>query len=201
MPFYENVILGGGLVAGHAAQALVEGGLEPGHLAIISAESMLPYDRPPLSKAFLKGKATFEDLLINEPGFYRDNGIDTYLDDPVIQVDLANRQLYLSHGKKIEFYQLLIATGSRLRRFDLPGSNLFSIFYLRDFNDAGQIRRAAATAERAVVIGGSFIGMEVASVLRHYGLETTVIFPKDRVWKSFFTPRRVNRLACLRLVG
>jgi len=188
MPFYQNVILGGGLVAGHAAQAFVDGGLEPGHLAIISAESKLPYDRPPLSKSFLKGDDTFEDILINDPQFYRDNGIETYLDNPAVAVNLDDRQLTLKDGTTIDFDQLLIATGSKLRRFDLPGADLNGIYYLRDFQDARQIRRVASAAQRAVVVGGSFIGMEVASVLRGHGLQTTMIFPEERVWQAFFTP-------------
>jgi NADPH-dependent 2,4-dienoyl-CoA reductase/sulfur reductase-like enzyme len=188
MPFYENVILGGGLVAGHAAQAFVDEGLEEGQLAIISAESRPPYDRPPLSKSFLRGEAIFEDLLINEPQFYREHGIETYLANPAVQADLTDRQLLLEDGTQITFDQLLIATGSKLRHFDLPGHDLDNILYLRDYQDARQIRRLAGAAERAVVIGGSFIGMEVASVLCYHGLRTTMVFPEDRVWQAFFTP-------------
>jgi NADPH-dependent 2,4-dienoyl-CoA reductase/sulfur reductase-like enzyme len=186
--FYQNVILGGGVVAGYAAQAFVEEGLKPGNLAIVSAEEMLPYDRPPLSKGFLLGKTTREDILLNEPSFYQNNGIDTYLNNPAIQVDFADRKLTLADDSQIEFEQLLIATGSRLRRFDLPGSDLNGIYYLRYFDDSRHIRQAAQEAERAVVIGGSFIGMEVASGLRHYGVKTTMVFPEERVWQAFFTP-------------
>lgn len=187
MPTYENVILGGGLVAGHAAQAFVDEGLQPGHLAIISAESRPPYDRPPLSKDFLKGEAIFEELLINETQFYQEHGITLYLDNPAVQASLADRQLTLSDGTQIAFERLLIATGSKLRRLDLPGSDLEGINYLREFGDARRIRRLAGTVERAVVIGGSFIGMEVAAVLCHHGLHTTMVFPEERVWQAFFT--------------
>lgn len=188
MPIYQNVILGGGLVAGYASQAFVEEGLKPGELAIVSAEELLPYERPPLSKDFFLGESGRQDLLINDASFYQENGIDIYLNNPATQVDLANRQLFLSNGREIKFDRLLIATGSQLRRFDLPGSDLAGIFYLREFKDSQRIRRAAGEAEQAAVIGGSFIGMEVAAGLRHYGVETTMVFPEERVWQSFFSP-------------
>lgn len=188
MLFYQNVILGGGVVAGYAAQAFVEAGLKPGNLAIVSAEEMLPYDRPPLSKSFLLGETTRENLLLNEPEFYQKNGIETHLNNPVLRVNFANRRLFLDDGTEIEFDRLLIATGSQIRWFDLPGSDLDGIFYLRYFENAQNIRQAAEDAEQAVVIGGSFIGMEVAAGLRHYGVETTMVFPEERVWQAFFTP-------------
>lgn len=185
---YQNVILGGGVVAGYAAQAFVEAGLEPGNLAIISAEEMLPYDRPPLSKGFLLGKTAKEDIMLNEPEFYQKNGIDTFLNNPATEVDFANRKLHLADDSQIEFGKLLIATGSRLRRFDIPGSDLDGLYYLRYFDHSRQIRQAAQEAEWAVVIGGSFIGMEVTAGLRHYGVKTTMVFPGERVWQAFFTP-------------
>lgn len=185
---YKNVILGGGVVAGYAAQAFVEAGLKPGSLAIISAEEMLPYDRPPLSKGFLLGETTREDILLNEPDFYQKNGIDVFLNNPAKRVNFADRKLILADDSQIQFEQLLIATGSRLRKFDLPGSDLDSLYYLRYFDDSRRIQQAAEKAERAVVIGGSFIGMEVAAGLRHYGVKTTMVFPEERVWQAFFTP-------------
>ncbi len=188
MPFYKYAILGGGLVAGHAAQTFVEEGLDPGQLAIISAEPQLPYDRPPLSKSFLKGEESFGNILINDPHFYRDNVIRTYLDNPTVTADLDQRQLTLEDGTIVSFEQLLIATGSKLRRFDLPGADLDGISYLRNVRHARQIRRLAEEAERAVVIGGSFIGMEVASALSQHGLQATIVLPEERVWQAFFTP-------------
>lgn len=188
MIFYPNVILGGGVAAGYAAKSFVQEGIEPGDLALISAEDRLPYDRPSLSKSFLLGEAKAEDLPINAPGFYQENGIATYLNNPVIQVDLKDRHLLLAAGQKINFNRLLIATGSQLRRFVSSGSDLDGIYYLRDFHDAQHIKEAAEGAVRAVVIGGSFIGMEVAAGLRHYGVDTTMVFPEERVWQAFFTP-------------
>lgn len=184
---YKYVILGGGLTAGYAAQEFLGHGLQTNELCIVSAEKTLPYERPPLSKGFLAGNKTKEDILINEPSFYEEHGIEVKLNSPVTRVDLANKRLY-TENESIVYEKLLIATGARPRTFDLPGADLDNIFYLRQIGDARLIRQQAQQAEKAVVIGGSFIGMETASVLQSGGLDTTLLFPEERVWQSFFTP-------------
>ncbi|MDX1616550.1 MAG: FAD-dependent oxidoreductase [Candidatus Promineifilaceae bacterium] len=188
MAFYENVILGGGLVAGYAAQAFIEEGLQPNQLCIISAESKLPYERPPLSKAFLAGDETGDEILINDPEFYEQNGIKVMLETVVGRVDLDRKTLYTSEDEPIRYEKLLIATGTRARRLDISGADRETVYYLREVQDARQIRSAQRDAEKAVVLGGSFIGMEVTSVLRQYALETHMVFPESRVWELFFTP-------------
>jgi NADPH-dependent 2,4-dienoyl-CoA reductase/sulfur reductase-like enzyme len=188
MASYKYVILGGGVAAGYAAQAFVEEGGQAGELCIVSAETTPPYERPPLSKDFLAGEEAVEDILINEPGFYDENGIDLRLETVVGRVDLARKQLYTSDGV-IDFDKLMITTGSRVRKFDLPGADREGIFYLRQVEDSQRIRQAARDAEQVVVIGGSFIGMEVASVLQQRGVQTTMVFPGERVWRAFFTPQ------------
>ncbi|MEZ4592848.1 MAG: FAD-dependent oxidoreductase [Chloroflexota bacterium] len=184
---YKNVILGGGLTAGYAAQTFAEMGIPAGDLCIVSAEGTLPYERPPLSKGFLAGEKSRADILINEPNFYRENGIEVLLDTAVSHVDFKKKRLY-ADDKAIVYEKLLIATGSRPHTFDLPGAELNNIFYLRQIGDARQIRQQAQQADTAVVIGGSFIGMEAASVLQSEGVEVTLIFPEKRVWEAFFTP-------------
>ena len=188
MKNYNIVILGGGLVGGYAAAALADAGLEPGQLAIISAETMLPYDRPPLSKQFLLGDKDKESLLINERDFYDKHDIEVFLNTPATGLDLSTRQIKLQNGDRVSFDKLLIATGAGVRTLDLPGSDLDNIFYLRRVGDARRIHEAAEDAEKAVVVGGGFIGMEVASVLQRLGVETTMVFPEQRVWEAFFTP-------------
>ena len=187
MSSYRYVILGGGLSAGYAAQAFAEKGINAGELLILSAEETLPYERPPLSKSYLAGEETTQDILINDPEFYDENGIEVKLATPVTHVDLDKKRLYVD-GDHITYDKLLIATGARPRTFSLPGSGLDNIFYLRQVGDARQIRQAAEEASKAVVIGGSFIAMETASVLQSQGVETTMIFPEERVWSAFFTP-------------
>ncbi len=186
MSAYKYVILGGGLVAGYAAQAFAEEESASGKLCILSAESKLPYERPPLSKDFLAGDKTEDEILINEPEFYENNNIEVRLNSLVQSVDLPQKLLY-TDDEIVGFDKLLIATGTRPRHLNVPGSDLEGLYYLRRVEDAQQIRRAAAQADRAIVIGGSFIGMEVASVLQGGGVETTMVFPEEHVWQAFFT--------------
>jgi NADPH-dependent 2,4-dienoyl-CoA reductase/sulfur reductase-like enzyme len=188
MGSYKYVILGGGLTAGYAVQEFAKKGIHSGELCIVSAEEMLPYERPPLSKDFLAGKKTFDDILINEPAFYEENKIELKLGTAVTRVDLDKKQLYTA-DEAITYEKLLIATGARPHTFDLPGADLDNIFYLRKVDDARQIRKKAQQAEKAVVIGGSFIAMEATAVLQSQGVETTMIFPEERVWQAFFTPQ------------
>jgi NADPH-dependent 2,4-dienoyl-CoA reductase/sulfur reductase-like enzyme len=192
MTTYKCVILGGGVTAGYAAQKFAdETDIQPGDLAIFSDEETLPYERPPLSKGLLLGETEADEILVNEPEFYRDHNIDVHLNTHVDAVDLRGKTLQAG-GDTISFDKLLIATGARLRTFaDLgaPGADLEGIHYLRHLPQAHRIRSAAKEADRAVVIGGSFIAMEVASGLQQMGVETTMIFPEERVWQAFFTPQ------------
>jgi NADPH-dependent 2,4-dienoyl-CoA reductase/sulfur reductase-like enzyme len=185
---YEYVILGGGVVAGYAAQELVKQEIEPGQLCIVSADNTLPYDRPPLSKGYLAGEKTTEDILINPPEFYQNHDITVLLETRITRVDLPSRRLYGDKDEVIQFGQLLIATGSRVRTFDLPGSDLPGIHYLRDSDHARQIAAEMQSAKRAVVIGGGYIGMEVASVLAVKDIEVTMVFHGERLMDDFFTP-------------
>ncbi len=184
---YKYVILGGGLTAGYAAQEFVECGINRNELCIVSAENELPYERPPLSKGFLAGEKTTSDILINDPSFYEKHGIEVKLNTAVTDVDFNQKQLY-ADGDTITYEKLLIATGARPRTFDLPEANLRNIYYLRKVDDARHIREKAQQAQNAVVIGGSFIGMEATAVLQSAGVDTTMVFPEKRVWESFFTP-------------
>lgn len=182
------VILGGGMVAGYAAKEMAEHGLKSGELTIVSADDALPYERPPLSKGFLAGKDNETGILINSSDWYREHGITVALKTAVASVDLAKKNLRTSSGQTFEFDNLLIATGARARKLNLAGADLGNVFYLRSMADSRAVRAAADRAKRAVVIGGGFIGMEVASVLAQKNIQTTMIFPEERVWKRMFTP-------------
>lgn len=185
---YTYAIIGGGLAAGYAAQVFAEADLPAQDVAIFAKEAVPPYERPPLSKDFLAGEETAVDTLINEFDFYTENNIKLYLNTPVERVDLDQRQLLTREGV-VEFEKLLITTGSKPRKFDLPGSGLADIYYLRHISTARQLKEKIKESRQAVVIGGSFIGMEVASVLAQSGVKTTLTFPESRVWEAFFTPR------------
>jgi NADPH-dependent 2,4-dienoyl-CoA reductase/sulfur reductase-like enzyme len=182
------VILGGGMVAGYAAKQLVELGLQSGELAILSADDSVPYERPPLSKGFLAGKDTEEAIRINPEDFYKKHGIELTLECEVSAVDPKRKRLILKSGDEFGFDKLIVATGARPRPLNIPGAKLRDVYYLRTLDDSKIIRRALDNAKHAVVIGGGFIGMEVAAVLTQKGLEITMVLTDDRIWKRFFSP-------------
>jgi NADPH-dependent 2,4-dienoyl-CoA reductase/sulfur reductase-like enzyme len=184
----KYVILGGGMVAGYAAKQLVEMGLKPGDLTILSADRSIPYERPPLSKGFLAGKDAEASIFINPQDFYLKHGIEVQTDCVVDRVDPGRKILRLRSGVDIGFEKLVVATGARVRKLDIPGADLAGVYYLRTLADSKRIREKAASAKQAIVIGGGFIAMEVASVLAQKGIETTMVMPDDRIWKRFFTP-------------
>jgi 3-phenylpropionate/trans-cinnamate dioxygenase ferredoxin reductase subunit len=181
------VILGGGMVAGYAAKQLVELGLKPGELAILSADTSVPYERPPLSKGFLAGKDTEDSIRINPEAFYNEHGIEVKLGCEVSAVDPKRKRLTLKSGEGFGFQKLIVATGARPRTLEIPGANLQNLHYLRSLDDSKGIRSSANAVKRAVVIGGGFIGMEVAAVLSQKGVEVTMALSEDRIWKRLFS--------------
>ncbi len=185
---FKYAILGGGVVAGYAAQEFVEQEIKSGELCIISADSTLPYDRPPLSKGFLAGKKDTHDILINNADFYDKHGIRVFLDAQVEQVKLPVRELVTNTDDHIRFEKLLIATGSQVRKLDIPGAQRPGVFYLRTVDDARRIAAEAQTAQKVVVVGGGYIGMEVTSVLTSAGIEVTMVFPEQHVMQRLFPP-------------
>ena len=182
------VILGGGMVAGYGAKQLVELGMKSGELTIVSADDAVPYERPPLSKGFLAGRDSEESIRINPENFYREHGIDLKLRTRVASIDPARKRLVLAGGGDVGYESLVIATGATVRTLNVPGAGLGNIQYLRSLDDSKAIRDRAHGAKRAVVIGGGFIGMEVASVLAQSSVQTTMVISEDRIWKKFFTP-------------
>ena len=181
-------ILGGGMVAGYAAKQLVELGLPGGDLTILSADTEVPYERPPLSKGFLAGKDSRESVRINPAEFYREHGIDVQLRCEVERVEAAEKLLHRKTGGPLGFDKLVIATGAQPRRLTVPGADLEGVYYLRSLDDSARIRVHAGNAKSAAVIGGGFIGMEVASVLAQKGVATTMVVQEERIWERFFTP-------------
>jgi NADPH-dependent 2,4-dienoyl-CoA reductase/sulfur reductase-like enzyme len=189
LDMFNYVILGGGVGAGYAAQEFVEHGIEPGELAMVSADNTLPYDRPSLSKGYLAGEKDTDDILINPPAFYEKNGIRVFLNTRVTRVDLGERRLYGDTDETIQFNKLLIATGSLVRKLAIPGSELSGIYYLRYVNQSDRIKANMQHAEHVVVIGGGYIGMEVASVLAAKNIQVSMVFPEKRLMERFFTPQ------------
>lgn len=186
------VILGGGMVAGYAAKQFVELGLPSGELAIISADNAVPYERPPLSKGFLAGTDSEDDIKISPDDFYNEHGIDVRLRCEVTDVDVKRKRLSLKNGDESGYQKLIIATGARPRTLNVPGSKLQNLFYLRTLTDSKTIREAAEKSKHAIVIGGGFIGMEVAAVLAQKGTEVAMVLKDERVFRPLFSPEMSN---------
>ncbi len=188
MKSFPFVILGGGVAAGYAAKEFVAQGGGKKQLAIVTAEHVPAYERPPLSKEFLVGEKKPEDILISDTQFYQRQGITLFRDFAVHKIDFKQRLLHGPSRRMIRFQKLLIATGSTVRRLNVPGADQSWIFYLRQLKDSQHIHAHIKKGKQAVVIGSGFIGMEVASVLTREGMQTTMVFPADRVWQHVFTP-------------
>lgn len=176
------------MVAGYAAKQMAELGLKSSDLTIVSAEPSAPYERPPLSKGFLASRDSEESIRIVPNNFYSAHGIDLRLDTEVTDVAAAEKRVHLRSGEELTFEKVILATGSQVRKLDAPGASLAGIFYLRSLADSKRIRDRATTARRAAVIGGGFIGMEVASVLAQKGIQVTMIVREARVFPQLFSP-------------
>jgi 3-phenylpropionate/trans-cinnamate dioxygenase ferredoxin reductase component len=168
------VIVGAALSGATAAGTLRREGFD-GDVVLIGSEPQHPYQRPPLSKSFLRGETPFEEALVEDDDFYADNDIELRLGVTATTVDAAARVVVLQDGDRIPFTKLLISTGSRNRRFPIPGLDLPGVHDLRTVADAEAIRADAQRGGRAVVAGAGFIGSEVAASLRQRGLEVSVV--------------------------
>jgi NADPH-dependent 2,4-dienoyl-CoA reductase/sulfur reductase-like enzyme len=184
----KYLILGGGMVAGYCAKHFVESGGRAGDLAIVSADSALPYERPPLSKGFLAGKDSEDAVLINGRDFYASNGIEVKLNTRVTSIDISARRLRTNSGGDYTFEKLIISTGAEVRTLDVKGADSANVLYLRSLADSQRIRDFSTRAKKAAVLGGGFIAMEVASVLAGRGIETAMLVRDNRIWSAFFTP-------------
>lgn len=158
-----------------------------GEIILIGNESALPYQRPPLSKAYLSGRSTLEDLAIRSSEFYAKQDIKL-MDVTVEAIDRSAGQLGLSNGQTLTFDKLALCLGARARRLPAPGADLAGVFYLRTAADVELIRDAATTARRAVIVGGGYIGLETAASLRTLGLEVTVLEATERVLERVTAP-------------
>src|SRR5882672_5374838 len=168
------VIIGASLAGASAAAALREGGFD-GTVELIGAEPQLPYNRPPLSKGYLRGQDRFEDQLVNPADYYAQHEVNLRLGVRATSVDPQRKVVSLERGEEVPYDRLLVATGGRNRSLTTPGADLPGIFQLRTVEDCDRIRAVARPGARAVVIGLGFIGSEVTASLRQMGLAVTAI--------------------------
>eukprot|EP00249_Psilotum_nudum_P003370 c16767_g1_i1 orf=535-1839(-) len=200
--YYKYLVLGGGVSAGYAAREFAKLGLQPGELAIISKESVAPYERPALSKGYLfpEGAARLpgfhvcvgsggERLL---PEWYKEKGIDLILDTEVVKADLSSKTLTTAAAATFKYGTLVIATGStfiKLSDFGVQGADAKGIFYLREIHEAAALVDAikAKKGSTAVIVGGGYIGLELAAVLTLNELNVTMVYPEPWCMPRLFT--------------
>jgi 3-phenylpropionate/trans-cinnamate dioxygenase ferredoxin reductase subunit len=181
------LILGGGQAGGQAAASLRQEGFG-GRILLIGAEPLPPYQRPPLSKAFLAGELPKERLLIKPEAFYRQAEVKSLLGVAATSLDAQAKRLTLDDGQQLAFDQLLFATGGRPRQLDCPGADHPRLHYLRTVADVDQMRPAFVAGARLVIIGAGYIGLEVAAVAAKRGLRVTVLEAAPRVLARVTSP-------------
>ncbi|MEU8118030.1 FAD-dependent oxidoreductase [Spirillospora sp. NPDC049024] len=168
------VVIGAGLAAANVAQTLREQGFdEP--ITLIGDERERPYERPALSKGYLQGKTEASSLYVHGENWYADHGIDTRFGEAAVSIDRIGRQVRLASGDSVAFRKLVITTGSSPRVLDIPGTGLAGVHTLRRIGDGDALRAALDEGGRWVVIGGGWIGLEVAAAARAAGREVTVL--------------------------
>jgi NTE family protein len=194
MKQFELVIVGGGLTAARAIKSYREAG-GGGRVALLAKEAVLPYHRPALSKRYLRGEMN-DTPFVEDEAFYRANDVEVALDSPVIAVDPA-REVTVGDGTRYRSEKLLIATGAEPRRLNVPGVSLSGVHSLRTLADSNSIREAARGAERAVIVGGGFIGMEVAASLRALDVEVSLIDVAPKLFAQLGSQQLSDELADL----
>lgn len=174
------VIVGAGHGAGQAVVSLRAGGYD-GRLILIGEEPYVPYQRPPLSKKFLSGELEVDRLYFKPTDFYSDKNVELMLSARVTEIVPNQRYVKLHDGREVRYDKLLLMTGSRVRKLDAPGTDLPGVFYLRNIDDVEGIREHFAPKAKLVVVGGGYIGLEVAAVALKLGLDVIVLEAADRL--------------------
>ena len=185
----ENLlIIGAGQSAIQCISTLKKEGYS-GSITLVGEEEHLPYQRPPLSKGFLEDSIGKERLYFKKLEFFTENKVQLYLGLAAEKLDIENQKVYLSDNSELEFDKLVLATGSRVRYLDFPGSELKSIFYLRNLDDAEAIKKDLETSDNLVIIGAGYIGLEAAAIAAKKNKTVTVIEMADRVMNRTVDPQ------------
>jgi len=184
----EFVIVGGGVAAAKAAEGLRAAGGE-GAAVVLTAEPELPYERPPLSKEFLRGEAGREQTRTHDDAWYRDHDVEVLLATRASTLDAATRTVTTEVGDQLRYGRgLVLATGAQPNRLGLPGEELDGVYYLRTVDDAERLRAAISRAESLVVVGGGFIGAEVAASATQMGTRVTLLEVAATLWTRAVGP-------------
>jgi 3-phenylpropionate/trans-cinnamate dioxygenase ferredoxin reductase subunit len=182
----DHLLIGGGLAAGNCARWLREEGGE-GSILLVGRESDPPYNRPPLTKGYLQGKESREDVLFRPDEWWQEQNIELGLRTSVMKLDAEQRVARLSTKEEIEFGNALLATGANVRRLRVPGCELDGIHYIRAFGNSEALRAEAERAERVVIVGGSYIGTEVAaSLTAAHGAKCSILMLENVTLERWF---------------
>jgi 3-phenylpropionate/trans-cinnamate dioxygenase ferredoxin reductase component len=181
----DHLLIGGGLASANCARWLRESGAE-GDILLVGREPDAPYNRPECSKGYLRGEETREEPLFRPSGWWEEQRIELLTRTSVTALDAQARTAKLSNKDEVYFEKALIATGANVRRLNVPGCELEQIHYLRTLGNADAIREGVADAERVVLIGGSFIGCEVAASLTMLGKQATIVMQEQATFERGF---------------
>lgn len=181
------VIVGGSLAGVRAAETLREEGFA-GSIVMIDGEHDLPYDRPPLSKAALKGEDDYDSAVLHPESWYAEHEIDLRRGRPVTRVDTVAHTVHIRHQDELGYDRLLLATGSSVRTLHLPGADADGVHYLRTMEDSQRLRKRLEARPRLVVVGAGWIGLEVAAAARGHGAEVTVVEPQETPLQAVLGP-------------
>jgi 3-phenylpropionate/trans-cinnamate dioxygenase ferredoxin reductase component len=181
----EHLLIGGGMAAAHCAAELRNHGAE-GEVLLVGREPEPPYERPPLSKEYLRGEAERGDALVNPAEWYEQNGVELLIGTNVMSLDPASRTAKLQGGDEVSFEKALLATGAMVNILRVDGAENEGVHYLRAFGNSDAIRADADAAQHVVLIGGSYIGTEVAASLRARGVECTIVMMEDVALSRLF---------------
>ncbi|BDB98453.1 NAD(P)/FAD-dependent oxidoreductase [Saccharolobus caldissimus] len=184
MEYTDYLIIGSGIAGYNALKELLS--IKPNAKVImVSSDKYYPYDRPPLSKQYLRGRISRDKLFFESEEFYRRDNLKVLLGKKVDKINVKDKTAILSDNNVIQFEKALIATGGSPRRLGIAGESFAGVHYLRTLDDADNLKRDIASSKRALIIGGGFIGVEVASSLTLLGVKTTVIEVKPYIWNTF----------------
>jgi 3-phenylpropionate/trans-cinnamate dioxygenase ferredoxin reductase subunit len=181
------VIIGGGQAAAQACASLRLFGFQ-GTITLIGEEAALPYQRPPLSKAYMKGELAEERLYFKPAAWYEDQEIETILSTRANKIDRSAQTVELESGNTVPYDALIMATGSRPRALPVEGADLDGVFDLRDLADVERIRPRMSAGQKMVIVGAGYIGLEASAVARQMGLDVTVLEMEDRVLARVTSP-------------
>ena len=171
-----HIIVGASLAGAKAAETLRQEGFD-GHVVLVGTEEIRPYERPPLSKDYLRGEVGREKVYVHDESFYSEHDIELRLGTTAVDVNTSSSEVTLDDGERLRYDRLLLATGSEPRRLAIPGGELDGVLYLRSLDDSDALRERLDRGGAVVVIGAGWIGAEVAASARQRGLEVTVIEP------------------------